>query len=242
LKLRGAIIALALVAIAGAVVAKQHKSGSSATTATTSTVVQPPAPAGAIRISMAFSPEKEDILRTLIAQFDREKHTVNGKAIYVEPDKESSGFAESAIAKGTLKPTIWSPAGSLWGGLLNYTLDQPITARTNDSIIRTPLIIAMWEPLARALGWPKKKLGFAEILKLATEGKSWAAYGKPTYGAFRLGHTNPAPSRSRAPTGVPARCPSSGSSTPSRRSARGSARRGSSGPGSSCRSARPPSR
>jgi Ca-activated chloride channel family protein len=193
-KFRAVIIALAALAVVGAIVAKSRgKSSASppAVGATTSTVKQPPATKGAIQISMAFSPEKEDILRALIARYDAEKHTVNGKAVYVVPDKESSGAAEAAIAKGTLKPTIWSPAGSLWGGLLNFETDQPIAARTNDSIIRTPLVIAMWEPLARALGWPKKPLGFADVLRLATTNASWASYGKPTYGSFRLGHTNP---------------------------------------------------
>jgi Ca-activated chloride channel family protein len=193
-KFRAVIIALAALAVVGAIVVKSRgKSSASppAVGATTSTVKQPPATKGAIQISMAFSPEKEDILRALIARYDAEKHTVNGKAVYVVPDKESSGAAEAAIAKGTLKPTIWSPAGSLWGGLLNFETDQPIAARTNDSIIRTPLVIAMWEPLARALGWPKKPLGFADVLRLATTNASWASYGKPTYGSFRLGHTNP---------------------------------------------------
>jgi Ca-activated chloride channel family protein len=193
-KLRAVIIALAALAVVGAVVAKSRGKDSGPTlgsAATTSTVEQPPATKGAVQISMAFSPEKEDILRALIAQYDGEKHSVDGKTVYVIPDKESSGAAESAIAKGTLKPTIWSPAGSLWGGLLNFETDQPITARTNDSIMRTPLTIAMWEPLARALGWPKKPLGFADVLRLATTNAKWASYGKPTYGSFRLGHTNP---------------------------------------------------
>jgi Ca-activated chloride channel family protein len=193
-KLRLAIIVLALLAVGGALVAKSHKKSASPTlggTATASTVQQPAAPSSAIRISMAFSPEKEDILRALIARYDGQQHKVNGRPVYVVPDKESSGAAESAIVKGTLKPTIWSPAGSLWGGLVNYELDKPITDRTNDSIIRTPLVIAMWEPLARALGWPRKALGFADILHLATSGAGWAQYGKPTYGQFRLGHTNP---------------------------------------------------
>jgi Ca-activated chloride channel family protein len=57
--------------------------------------------------------------------------------------------------------------------------------------VRTPLVIAMWEPLARALGWPKKEVGFSDILKLATSGKGWAAYGKPEFGDFKLVHTNP---------------------------------------------------
>ena len=57
--------------------------------------------------------------------------------------------------------------------------------------MRTPLVIAMWEPMARALGYPKKKLGFADILKLARSNQGWAAYGKPEYGQFKLVHTNP---------------------------------------------------
>jgi Ca-activated chloride channel family protein len=193
-KIRLGIIGLALVAVIGAIALKERphsSSGGGSSTSAASTVKQPKAAGDAIRISMAFSPEKADILNALIAQYDGEQHTVNGKPVYVIPDNESSGAAETGIARGTLKPTIWSPAGSLWGGLLNFQTDQPITARHNDSIIRTPLVIAMWEPLARALGWPKKPLGFADILHLATSGAGWAQYGKPTYGQFRLGHTNP---------------------------------------------------
>ena len=33
--------------------------------------------------------------------------------------------------------------------------------------MRTPLVIAMWEPMAKALGYPRKQLGFDDILKLA---------------------------------------------------------------------------
>jgi Ca-activated chloride channel family protein len=57
--------------------------------------------------------------------------------------------------------------------------------------VRTPLVIAMWEPMARALGYPKRKLGFADILKLARSNQGWAAYGRPEFGQFKLVHTNP---------------------------------------------------
>ena len=57
--------------------------------------------------------------------------------------------------------------------------------------MRTPLVIAMWEPMARALGYPRRKLGFADVLRLATSGKGWAAFGKPEFGAFKLVHTSP---------------------------------------------------
>jgi Ca-activated chloride channel family protein len=75
--------------------------------------------------------------------------------------------------------------------LLNFETDQPLVADENPSIFRTPLVIAMWEPMARALGYPKKKLGFADILKLARSNQGWGAYGKPEFGPFKLVHTNP---------------------------------------------------
>jgi len=79
----------------------------------------------------------------------------------------------------------------MWGRLLNFEADRPYVADDNPSIVRTPLVIAMWEPMAKALGYPKKKLGFKDILDLARSDKGWGAYGHPEYGAFKLVHTNP---------------------------------------------------
>ncbi len=79
----------------------------------------------------------------------------------------------------------------MWGRLLNFEADQPWVAEENPSIVRTPLVIAMWEPMAKALGYPKKKLGFKDILDLARSNQGWAAYGHPEFGAFKLVHTNP---------------------------------------------------
>ena len=111
--------------------------------------------------------------------------------MFVEGQVVSSGDAETKIAKRQLQPVLWSPASSLWGRLLNFEADKPWVADDNPSIVRTPLVIAMWEPLARALGWPRKQVGFDNILKLALDKRGWAAYGKPQFGQFKLGHTNP---------------------------------------------------
>ena len=55
----------------------------------------------------------------------------------------------------------------------------------------TPLVIAMPKPMAEALGYPAKPLGFADILALANDPQGWAAFGHPEWGPFRLGKTNP---------------------------------------------------
>src|SRR3954447_19272956 len=164
-----------------------NKSG----TSSSSTLATGHAPSDALKITFAYSPEKEVLALPLIKKFNSQHVTVNGKPIFVEAQNVSSGDAETRIAKGQLKPTAWSPASSLWGRLLNYEADKNYVAADNPSLARTPLVIAMWEPLARALGWPKKQVGWAEVLRLATSRNGWADFGHPEYGRFKLGHTNP---------------------------------------------------
>jgi Ca-activated chloride channel family protein len=93
---------------------------------------------------------------------------------------------------------VWSPAGSFWGRLLNLRADQPFVANDNPSIVRTPLVIAMWEPMAQALGYPRKPVAFEDIVKLATDPQGWASVGKPDFGRFKYVHTNPDSSMSGA--------------------------------------------
>ncbi|MGH2969791.1 MAG: substrate-binding and vWA domain-containing protein, partial [Solirubrobacteraceae bacterium] len=149
------------------------------------------APAGAIRISFPYSPEKEPLLKPLIERFNASDARVGSKRVFVEGEAVSSGETATRIAQGREKPVAWSPASSLWGRLLNFEADRPLVPDENPSIVRTPLVIAMWEPMAKALGYPRKPLGFDDILRLARSRGGWADHGRPEYGAFKLVHTNP---------------------------------------------------
>ena len=150
-----------------------------------------PAPAGALRLSFAYSPEKEKLLEPLIRRFNEQGESAGGKRIFVQGSVVSSGEAETKIAEGELQPVIWSPASSLWGRLLNFDADRPLAPEENPSIVRTPLVIAMWEPFARALGWPRKQIGFEQVLRLTRSNQGFGAFGKPQFGQFKLVHTNP---------------------------------------------------
>ena len=179
-----AVGAVALIALISGGGGKDDPATSAGPAATT-------APSGAIKVTFAYSPEKEELLKPLIASFNASKPQVSGKQVFVVGENVSSGDAQLKIAKGTYKPTAWSPSSSMWGRLLNFEADQPYVAEENPSIVRTPLVIAMWEPMANALGYPRKKLGFGDILKLARSNQGWAAFGHPEFGAFKLVHTNP---------------------------------------------------
>jgi Ca-activated chloride channel family protein len=148
------------------------------------------APSGALKIDIAYSPEKEKLLLPLIAKFNGEKHQIDGKQLFVTAENVSSGDAQKQIVKGQLKPTIWSPSSSFWGRLVNLQSDAGLVADDNPSIVRTPLVIAMWKPMAQALGWPKKQIDFKQIIKLATASNGWASVGAQ-FGPFKYVHTNP---------------------------------------------------
>ena len=68
--------------------------------------------------------------------------------------------------------------------------EQPLLGDTF-SLARSPLVIAMWKPLAEAMGYGKRPLGWTDLRELATDPRGWGKYGQPGYGSFKLGHNCP---------------------------------------------------
>jgi len=55
----------------------------------------------------------------------------------------------------------------------------------------TPLVIGMPKPMAEALGYPGKPIGFDDLVTLSQDPAGWGAKGHPEWGPFKLGKTNP---------------------------------------------------
>ena len=151
-------------------------------------------------VELSVSPEKLDLMNALAQSFNDSKPQADGTCVFVRPHKVSSGAGATALFtswdEGTLgpKPVIWSPAGSIWGKLVDYKLGQggqaPIVG-DGQSFMLTPLVIAMPQPMAQAIGYPDKPIGWADILTLAKDQSGWTAFGHPEWGQFKLGKTNP---------------------------------------------------
>jgi Ca-activated chloride channel family protein len=193
---RAAIIALAVLAVVIAFAARRSGGDDGGSAGTTVAPRPDPganvaSPGRGLRVDFVYSPEKATLLKPLVARYNAERHRSGGATVRIDGRVAASGEATDDIAAQRLKPVLWSPASSLWGQLLNYSADRRYAPRQSPSLVRTPLVIAMWEPMARALGWPRQRVGFAEILRLATSRRGWAAVGHPELGPFKLGHTNP---------------------------------------------------
>lgn len=99
-----------------------------------------------------------------------------------------------------LTPAAWSPANQPWIDSVNQDNQDlygfPLISDACPPTVAIPLGIAMWQPMAEALGWPNTPIGWADIAALAQNPDGWAAYGHPEWGRFKYGHGHPEHSNS----------------------------------------------
>ena len=158
-------------------------------------------PSGAVTVSIVYGSEKKEWLEPLVEQFNTANHqTASGKTIIIESTPMGSIESVRGIIDGTLQPTVWSPASSIYIPVANAEWrkihgDDLVIGNPKDLVL-SPVVIAMWRPMAQALGWPDKAIGWADIAELATSAEGWSAYGHPEWGRFQFGHTHPAYSNS----------------------------------------------
>lgn len=149
------------------------------------------APSNAVRISIAYSPEKEKWLTAQIARFNEQRVQVGGRPVFVEGINKSSGAARSEIRTGSLDVTVWSPSASTWLEVLKQESGNQNVAVSSKPLVLTPVVIGMWRPMAEALGWPNKAIGWSDMLALIESPNGWGDYGHPEWGRFSWGHTDP---------------------------------------------------
>ncbi|MEI7849074.1 MAG: extracellular solute-binding protein [Chloroflexota bacterium] len=154
-----------------------------------------------VTISVVYGSEKTEWLDPLIKQFnDAKNKTQTGKIIMIEAKAMGSIESVRGIIDGTLQPVVWSPASSVYIPVANAewkkTHADDLVSGTPKDLVLSPVVIAMWRPMAQALGWPAKTLGWSDIAQLATSADGWKTYKHPEWGPFKFGHTHPAYSNS----------------------------------------------
>jgi Ca-activated chloride channel family protein len=195
-----AAVGLVLVA-AACTTSNDTGSGTGTTDGAPTTVGSGGDPGDCIPVELAVSPEKITLLTDLARTFNEQAQEVEGRCVFVRTLRKSSGAAASLLTEGWPspetngpQPVIWSPAASGWGGVVNQRLadrGEQAIASASKPFMLTPLVIAMPQPMAEALGYPQKPVGFKDIAELATDPQGWARFDHPEWGPFRLGKTNP---------------------------------------------------
>jgi Ca-activated chloride channel family protein len=160
---------------------------------------QPPgeavAPPDALQLTFTYGSEKEKWINEVTDAFNRGDHrSSGGRRIFVRAFPMGSGEAIDEVLEGRRQPDIISPASAAFIKLGNAQSQSKYgkdLIGPTDNLVLSPVVIAMWKPMAEALGWGKKAIGWSDILALARSQKGWDAYGYPQWGRFKFGHTHP---------------------------------------------------
>jgi len=157
-----------------------------------------PAPAGAaVALSILYGSEKKTWLEQELVAFNQSgARTRAGRPIVAAGKAMGSGEAMTAILEGAERPHVFSPASGAYLTLLDHEWQsrgghtRPL-ARPGEPLVLSPIVIAMWRPMAEALGWPGRPLGWADLLEVGRDPRGWERVGRPEWGAMKLGHTHP---------------------------------------------------
>ncbi len=155
-----------------------------------------PLPPGSVEVSIESSNTKEDWMNEMVKNFNASgAKTSSGKPIVVTVVHGGSGTGMDNILSGSSKPVVYSPGTYVWINQLNQKWNdqysQKLIKADCPALTSEPFGVAMWKPMAEALGWPDKSIKLSDIAKLSADPQGWAAMGHPEWGAFKFGHGHP---------------------------------------------------
>ncbi|MFZ5918174.1 MAG: VWA domain-containing protein [Chloroflexota bacterium] len=122
-------------------------------------------------LTVAYSPEKETLFSQLVSDFNRQGlETPDGQKMVVTTVQLDPATMIDRALTGELQAI--SPDSSLWLYQLDATwmeahgTDLPVVGETVRYAV-SPVVIAMWEDVARSMGYPDRPLGWEDLLNKA---------------------------------------------------------------------------
>ncbi|HET7088848.1 MAG TPA: extracellular solute-binding protein, partial [Anaerolineae bacterium] len=153
-------------------------------------------PAGTVVISFYTSDTKANWINDVTPDFNDARMTISsGKVINVVVTQGDSGDLKDELLAGTIQPTIFSPGEMSWVNEANEVWKQkynrPLVSGDCPPTAVAAIGFGMWRPMAEAMGWPDKPIGWKEIIALANDPRGWGRHGHSEWGQFKFGHTHP---------------------------------------------------
>lgn len=156
---------------------------------------------GCTHITVATSSEKVNLVDALGKAFkDSPEHEGLKTCVTVKPINVTSGEATNILASKPTEwatitneeywPTLWSPASSIWTERVATVAGANLVPNPV-SFAQTPVVFAIPESMADALGYPDKPISLTDIETLISDPEGWGSVGKPLWGSFKISKTNP---------------------------------------------------
>ncbi|MFU8851984.1 VWA domain-containing protein [Micromonospora sp. SL1-18] len=160
-----------------------------------------PSCSGRIQLSVAATPEIQPAVKAAVDNWVADGAAVGGTCIAVNVTAAESVEVAAAVASkhgatlagvgqasGTaVTPDIWVPDSSTWLLRLKSGGATALAPTTGASIARSPVVVAMPEPVAARIGWAEKRLAWTDLLGQVNSSKPLrAGIVEPTQDAAGL--------------------------------------------------------
>ncbi|WP_207914546.1 substrate-binding domain-containing protein [Micromonospora sp. KC213] len=144
-----------------------------------------PSCSGEIQLTVAATPELAPAVGDAADQWVKDGAAVGGTCIAVTVASADSVEVAAAVAgkhgatlagvgqaSGTaVTPDVWIPDSSTWLLRLKNNGATAFAPGNGASIARSPIVVAMPEPVASRLGWPDEKLSWTDLLRAVSSDK-----------------------------------------------------------------------
>ncbi|HEV7826064.1 MAG TPA: substrate-binding and VWA domain-containing protein [Mycobacteriales bacterium] len=162
-------------------------------------LVKPSCSGAPVPITVVASPDQSKVLSALAQAWTDQGPSVQGRCGAVEVVTKGSDAVAAALSpawdprRDGARPDVWAPDSTAW---TRYASARPSAAAmlpdNQPSLARSPVVLAMPRPMAEALGWPKKQIGWHDIATdFGVGSPGWKKFGHPEWGRFQAGMTDP---------------------------------------------------
>jgi Ca-activated chloride channel family protein len=149
-----------------------------------------------LTLQFVYDWEKQPWIEAVTTDFNAQAAQISdGQTIQVQTVALPSWTAMNDVLSGKRQAHLLSPASSTFIKLGNARSQRQMgldMVGYTENLVLSPLVIALWEPMAKLLGWDKQPVGWGDILALIKNPAGWESHGYPQWGRFKLGHPHPA--------------------------------------------------
>lgn len=128
----------------------------------------PPEPVG---LTVAYSPEKADLFKALVADFNAQNSRAPDgtrltiKTMELDPDAMAAGAVAGNFQAMSPDSSIW--LGQVDGAWADAHNGEGTLVGATTRYAVSPVVIAMWRDVAQTMGYPGKPLGWSDLLAKA---------------------------------------------------------------------------
>ena len=150
-----------------------------------------------VRLRVVTSPSLAHAVTAEAAAFEQTHPQVDTGCVSVDVTAKDVDAVSADLlraAQGGRDPgmDVWMPESSTWAKVLSRRPEVDRLLPDVFAIVAfSPVVAAMPEPMAKAVGWPERTVELDDLVAVAQDPAGWSRFAHPEWGRVRIGWQSP---------------------------------------------------